>query len=195
MSTDDMLPARQRLLEAAQKSFADKGFHGTSTRDIASAAGLSPGGVYVHHRSKEDMLFELSLAGHEQIVRLLEEAKADHPDDPRQQLHRMVHQLVLMHARDNSVARVVNYELAALNAPHREQIDALRHRIQELLREAIESGVTAGVFVVDEVGMTANAISGMSVDVGRWYRPDAHWTPERLAVHFADLALRMVSAA
>ena len=38
-----------RLLEAAVAAFADRGFHGTTTRDIATAAGLSPAAVYVHH--------------------------------------------------------------------------------------------------------------------------------------------------
>ena len=37
-----------RLMRAAAQAFAEKGFHATTTRDIASGAGLSPAGVYVH---------------------------------------------------------------------------------------------------------------------------------------------------
>lgn len=42
-------------MEAAADAFAAKGFHATTTRDIAGRAGLSPAGVYVHFASKEDL--------------------------------------------------------------------------------------------------------------------------------------------
>ncbi|MDQ1536947.1 MAG: hypothetical protein QOE58_1340, partial [Actinomycetota bacterium] len=45
----------QRLMDAAVDAFADKGFHATSTRDIAARAQMSPAGVYVHFASKEDL--------------------------------------------------------------------------------------------------------------------------------------------
>ena len=46
---------RARLVEAAIAAFAEKGFHGTTTRDIAAAAGMTPAALYVHHRSSEDL--------------------------------------------------------------------------------------------------------------------------------------------
>ena len=56
-------------MQAAAHAFADKGFHATTTRDIASGAGLSPAGVYVHFGSKEELLFDLSRSGHESALR------------------------------------------------------------------------------------------------------------------------------
>ncbi len=44
--------ARVRLREAAIEAFARKGFHGTTTRDISTAAGMSPAALYVHYPSK-----------------------------------------------------------------------------------------------------------------------------------------------
>ena len=57
--------ARTRLLAAAVDAFADRGFHGTTTRDIAAAAGMSPAALYVHHRSKEELLYLIAVAGHQ----------------------------------------------------------------------------------------------------------------------------------
>ena len=48
---------RDRLLTAAVAAFGAKGFHATSTRDIARAASLSPAAVYVHHQSKDCLLY------------------------------------------------------------------------------------------------------------------------------------------
>jgi AcrR family transcriptional regulator len=82
--------ARSRLVAAAVESFASKGFHGTTTRDIASAAGMSPAALYVHHKSKEDLLYLISRAGHEFTLLLVKDAVAG-SDDPVEQLLAVVH--------------------------------------------------------------------------------------------------------
>ena len=43
--------------------------------------------------------------------------------------------------------------------------------------------------------MTATALLSLGIDVARWYRDDAGWTPEQVAAHYRDLALRMAGAA
>ena len=58
-----IVTARERLLEAAVEAFAEKGFTATTTRDIASRAGMSPAAVYVHHDTKENLLFTVSVEG------------------------------------------------------------------------------------------------------------------------------------
>ena len=89
--------ARSRLLAAAVEAFAARGFHGTTTRDIAAAAGMSPAALYVHHRSKEELLHQISRAGHEATLALVEEAVAA-ADDPVAQLARLVEDFVRHHA-------------------------------------------------------------------------------------------------
>ena len=46
---------RARLLEAAYTLFLQKGFHGTSLRDIAEMAGVAVGGIYNHFKDKEEI--------------------------------------------------------------------------------------------------------------------------------------------
>lgn len=53
------LPGRARrdqILAAARGCFVDRGYHPTRMEEIASAAGLSKGGVYFHFESKRDVL-------------------------------------------------------------------------------------------------------------------------------------------
>lgn len=50
---------RDRLLTAAAKVFAQKGFNGASVEDIAEAAGYSKGAVYSNFDSKEDLFLAL----------------------------------------------------------------------------------------------------------------------------------------
>src|SRR5665647_2846508 len=110
----DATDARSRLVAAAVESFAAKGFRGTTTRDIASAAGMSPAALYVHHKSKEDLLYLISRTGHERTLHLVKDADAS-SNDPVEQLLAVVRGFTVHHARGHTSARVVNYELAALS--------------------------------------------------------------------------------
>lgn len=55
---------RDQLLEAALQQFAANGYHGTSMRQIAEAAGLAVGGIYNHFASKEEILKAVILEYH-----------------------------------------------------------------------------------------------------------------------------------
>ena len=52
MSSEDV-PTAQRILDAAQRLFAERGFNGTAVRDIAGRVGLNPASLYNHFRNKE----------------------------------------------------------------------------------------------------------------------------------------------
>jgi AcrR family transcriptional regulator len=186
--------ARTRLARAAVEAFGARGFHGTTTRDISIAAGMSPAALYVHHRSKEQLLHQLAVAGHERILDLVRAAAA-RSELPVQQLGDVVEDFVRDHALSHVGARVINYELAALSAEHRAEVLAIRHRIDVVVREIVDRGVAAGVFVTPDARMTALAILSLGIDVARWYRDDGAWTPDQIAAHYRLLALRMVGAA
>lgn len=184
---------RARLMEAAVAAFAEKGFHGTTTRDIAAAAGMSPAALYVHHRSKEELLHLISRSGHEQTLALVRAGRASSPD-PVQQLRTVVHDFAVHHARGHTGARVVNYELAALNPEHADEITRLRRTIEAEVRGLVRDGVALGAFDVPDPRMTAAALLSLGVDLARWYREDVSWTPEEIGERYADLALRIVGA-
>jgi AcrR family transcriptional regulator len=184
---------RARLLDAAVAAFAEKGFHGTTTRDIAAAAGMSPAALYVHHRSKEELLHLISRSGHERTLALVRAGRAS-STDPVQQLRTVVRDFAVHHARGHTSARIVNYELAALSPEHHEEIAGLRHAIDTELRELVREGVAAGAFTTAEPRIAAAALLSLGIDLARWYREDVAWTPEELGDHYADLALRIVGA-
>lgn len=184
---------RSRLLDAALTAFSERGFHATSTRDIAAAAGMSPAAVYVHHRSKEELLHQISRRGHEATLELVRNATAG-SDDPVAQLSEVVRAFAVHHAHANTEARVVNYELAALSEEHLAEILRLRRAIAAELRAVVERGVAAGVFDTPDPRMATTALLSLGIDIGRWYREERDWSPEDVGAHYAELALRMVGA-
>lgn len=182
---------RSRLYQAAIEAFAHRGFHGTTTRDIAAAAGMSPAALYAHHRTKEELLWVISVRGHEESLALVTRALAT-SEDPVEQLRTFAHLFAEFHARSHTTARVLNYELAALEPEHRAEVDRLRHQIDHQTRALVQRGVDAGVFHTANATMATTAIISLGLDVSRWYSEGHHWTPEQVADFYADATLRIV---
>ena len=60
------------ILEAARAVFAKKGFHDTTVDEIAEAAGVAKGTVYLYYRSKQDIYFEALRFGFSSLIKTLE---------------------------------------------------------------------------------------------------------------------------
>jgi AcrR family transcriptional regulator len=177
-------------------AFAERGYHATTTRDIAAAAGMSPAALYVHHASKEELLYEIARRGHEEVLAALGSALEDAGSgdgDPAGQLRATVYAFAEFHVRSHTSARVINYELAALTPEHYAEIHAARREIEQTFRRIIERGIGAGSFDLADARMPALAIVSLGVDITRWYHPGG-FTAGEIAAAYADMALRIVGA-
>lgn len=183
---------RARLAEAAVAAFAERGYHGTTTRDIASAAGMSPAALYVHHSSKEELLYLISKAGHEQALTVLRQA-VDTSEDPVEQLHAVMRAFVEHHVRTHTSARIVNYELAALSPQHLAEMAGIRSEIDTLFSELVNRGISTGAFHTRYPRMATVALQSLGIDIARWYR-EGGWSEEEIADGYVDIALRIVGA-
>ena len=71
---------RHEILRVAADLFADKGFHGTSTRDIASGVGIKQPSLFAHFESKAAIMMELQRLAFEPSLRLLQLAHTTDAD-------------------------------------------------------------------------------------------------------------------
>jgi AcrR family transcriptional regulator len=182
--------ARQ-LLAAAIELFAEQGYHATKTRDIPARIGMSTGAMYAHFRSKEDLLFEISLTGHRRGVATLAGA-ATAVADPADQLARMVRAFSVYHARFHMIGKIVHYELYGMTQEHLAQVLELRRHTATLIEDVIRRGVESDVLTAPDVTGTGRAALSLCVDVARWYHDDRDETPEEIGDLNAQLALRML---
>ena len=67
---------RRQIVDAAVQLFIKNGFHKTTTRQIAGAAGFSIGSLYEYIASKEDILYLVCDAIHAEVERGVSEAMA-----------------------------------------------------------------------------------------------------------------------
>ncbi|MFH8491689.1 TetR/AcrR family transcriptional regulator [Streptomyces longisporoflavus] len=185
--------AARRLLIAAVEAFAERGYHATTTRDIAGRAGMSPAALYIHYKTKEELLHRISRIGHDKALRVLRTA-ANGPGSAAERLADAVRSFVRWHADHHTTARVVQYELDALGEEHRTEIIALRRQSDATVRDMINEGVRAGEFDVPDVPGTTLAVLSLCIDVARWFNVAGQRTPDEVGALYADLVLRMVGA-
>lgn len=185
--------AARRLLLAAVEAFAERGYHATTTRDIAGRAGMSPAALYIHYKTKEELLHRISRIGHEKAVEILRTA-ARAEGSPTRRLAEAVSSFVRWHAGGRTTAKVVQYELDSLGPEARAEILGLRRQVDAEVRGIIEEGVRSGEFDVIDVQGTTLAVLSLCIDVARWFNVDGPRTPEEVGALYADLVLRMVGA-
>ncbi|WP_330456889.1 TetR/AcrR family transcriptional regulator [Streptomyces sp. NBC_00820] len=185
--------AARRLLVAAVEAFAERGYHATTTRDIAGRAGMSPAALYIHYKTKEELLHRISRIGHDRALDILRTAAA-REGTAAERLADAVSSFVRWHAGGRTTARVVQYELDALGPDARTEILALRRKVDAEVRGIIEDGVASGEFDVLDVQGTTLAVMSLCIDVARWFNVEGPRTPEQVGALYADLVLRMVGA-
>ncbi|MET4059367.1 AcrR family transcriptional regulator [Arthrobacter sp. UYP6] len=189
-----MTDTAQRLLSSATAAFAAKGFHGTTTRDIATGAGVTPGAVYVHHKSKEDLLYCISKVGHERTLELVRESAAG-DGGPLGRMATLVRNLVEWQAANYTSSHVVNFELPALSEEHRSDVLRLRGQVEDEFRRIVDDGLQQGVFDVPDASMAVVTLLSLCIDVARWYRPGGRLSAADIGEHHSLMALRLLGAA
>jgi AcrR family transcriptional regulator len=99
---------RERIVEAAAEAFAEKGFRGASTRDIAGLAGANQGLITYHFRTKDELW--RAAAGHVfgmLRIRLGERLSAHEPDDPRERVREAIREYVRFAAAHPELFRLM----------------------------------------------------------------------------------------
>jgi AcrR family transcriptional regulator len=91
---------QRQIVERASTVLFQKGFHGTSIRDIAAACDMSMGQLYHYISSKDDILFLMHLYSQEQWYRKLAEAGFEQITDPRVKLEHGI-RISIRHISEN----------------------------------------------------------------------------------------------
>ncbi|MHB1854519.1 MAG: TetR/AcrR family transcriptional regulator [Acidimicrobiales bacterium] len=196
---EELLPPRaaadgthRRILEEALVRFGARGFHGVSVREIAQAAGIRASSVYAHLESKEQLLFELMLIGHEEHHARLRQAGLEAGPDPLDQLGRVVEAHVRMHATYPLLCQVANRELAALTPSSADRVISVRRQSEQVFTDVISRGVRLGVCQVPDPWLATAAIGAMGIRVAEWWDQARGFDVEAVVSAYVEFAVRLV---
>ena len=141
-------PKRDAILRAAIDVFADRGFFTAQVADIARAAGVAAGTVYLYFKSKDDLLVSIFDRSMREGLTLGRAAVAD-LDDPRERLRRLARAHLARLGGDRNLAIVFQVELRQ-STKFMERFSAtLLRDYLGLIRDAIADGQRAGIFRAD----------------------------------------------
>ena len=180
------------VAEAALKLFVDKGYHGTSIRDIARALGRSISGIYNRHGSKQEVLAYLMDLTMTELVARIERARADGAD-PVERFALMVESLALYHIHRQDLAFLGATEVRSLEPANRDRIVQLRRQIQHSMDAEVEAARGTDNFNTVNPHHATRAVTYMTVSIARWYRPGGSMSPETIAAENVAYALSIMN--
>ncbi|HDS1301031.1 MULTISPECIES: TetR/AcrR family transcriptional regulator [Stenotrophomonas] len=173
------------ILQAALQCFLAKGFHQTSMRDIAQAAGVSLGNLYNHFPGKEAIILAVAVAESEELAPLLQRLVASNGERAQvlvflQDFHALCRQpewaalaveVLAESARNPAVAEAFAANRRQLQATLAEALQqvAQRERRRPVLAAALQAQVLLDAIESDALrrGLgEADGTDGASLDLG-----------------------------
>ena len=134
---------RLQAIRSAATVFAEKGFHGSSTRDIAEHMGIKQGSLYYYFKSKEEALGEVCLFGIEDYVDHMKVIAASDQSFESKLMATITSHLSSYRER-NEALKVYNDERFYLPEEKRKNLKLLGSGYRQLLEEIFEEGVRSG---------------------------------------------------
>ena len=141
-------PKRDAILRAAIDIFADRGYFNAQVADVARAAGVAAGTVYLYFKSKDDLLVSIFERSMREDLALGRAAVAG-LDDPAERLRRLARGHLARLGADRNLAIVFQVELRQSTKFMERFSSTLLRDYLGLIREAIADGQRAGLFRTD----------------------------------------------
>jgi AcrR family transcriptional regulator len=178
-----------RILRAAVRLFAEKGFDATTVQEVVTAAEVTKGALYHYFDSKDDLLYEIyhSLIG-VQTADL--DAIVARDLGPAETVRAILVNLVTTTAARIDETAVFVREMHKLAAERMAAFRADRRRYHRTFREVVEKAQASGEFNATVPADTVVLIAlGVVNQLPTWYRPDGPKSAEQLAEEISDFVL------
>jgi len=190
------LTRRQAIEDVASDLFRERGYAGTSIRDIARALSVQGASLYAHVDSKEDVLWAIVDRAASRFEAAADDAERDaasrRPGDPAEAVAALVRAHIRVLTADVDEASVFVHEWRALGETRRSAILARRDAYEARFRRPIADGIAVGAFAMTDPAIASTTLLTALNGVATWYDPDGRLSPERIADHLVELVLRML---
>lgn len=157
---------RSELLIAARAIFSKKGFHDATIDDVAEAAEVAKGTVYLYYKSKRDLYLEALRFGIESLNRELQ-AKASEPGSCRDKLRTLASTKMAFFEENREFFNIYYSELGKLpsHPAGLELVKDLYFAQAKIFARLLQEGIRRREFRKMNVEKTAFAIADLTRDV------------------------------
>jgi AcrR family transcriptional regulator len=149
---------RRQIIATAADMFASQAYHKVRLDDVAAAAGVGKGTLYVYFQSKEDLYFTIIFEG---VALLLSRLRSQLANDHTGAMHRL--QTIVEELVDFAFQHPQFFELMkSMGLPRgNPQWDAQRDDMFNLIEQTIRNGVESGELRDEHPALTARFIPGL----------------------------------
>lgn len=168
---------KREILAIAARMFAERGYRGTSVRDIGMEAGILGGSLYHHIKSKDALFVELHDAALDGAAAAIARAVADAGDDPWERLRAAAITLLAIQLDPQSLTLPLMNDFRAVPEQARRQLIARRDAFEDQFCELVAALPLPGR--IDRQLYRLLLLSQLN-GAGDWYRP-GRLTPAEIA--------------
>ncbi len=191
---DDLTPTsassrKTIIFREAARLFREKGYSGSTLRDLAKKAGVKGGSVYHHYSSKQEILFTIMEHTMSMLITRVQEAIAAETR-PINKLRKAIQFHIAYHTADSDETFVTDAELRNLDPDNLDTIVGMRDRYEAIFRQIMEEGVACGEMRIGNVGLVSKALLQMCTGVSSWYRPEGEQSISDIADYYIELFFR-----
>ena len=161
-----------QIIDAAARVFAERGFHGATTQDIADVLGIRQASLYYYFSSKEAALELVCLRG---VEGFFEAAKmiAARPERARKRLISLIESHLSPLVDRADFVKVFLNERQHLPRESRRRIGRWSRGLERIFEDVIKEGVAKGEFRADlDIRLATLAILGMCNAASSWQRKE-----------------------
>ena len=178
-----------QLLDIACRLFSERGFNGTSLRDIAEEAQITKAALYYHFPNKEALFAKIVLESLQALVDMVRDA-VEQEATPEAKLRTFLRTMAdnYQHNRDAWIASSNAFRTHE-DSPSKAKAVALRDEYERLLRNIIRQGIEAGVFREVDPAMAGRMLLASVNGMSRWHNPRGKLSALAVVDQFIDLAL------
>lgn len=182
---------RDRILYEAANLFFERGYLQTSVDAIAETLGATKPFVYYHFASKADLLVEICERGTSDALAATEQAMTGKAT-ALQRYETFVREFTRVALQNHVLVAIYFREEFNLPEEAAGRIWAMRKLIHRKLQNLLAEGAESGEFDIDDPGLSALVIAGMSSYAFAWYTGKGQLTREKVTEHIVRLALKLV---
>jgi AcrR family transcriptional regulator len=181
----EVLDKRAEIHKAACRLFREKGFPGTSVREIAEEVGMLGGSLYAHMESKDELLWEIVNSAAERFFASLGPIAGENREI-MQKLRKAIIAHVLVITSDLDAAAVYTFEWRHLPAERRAAFTKQRDAYEQLFRGLVDQAMHERLLSAQNAASATLFILSSLNWVSTWFRPDGPMTPEDVGGMLAD---------
>ena len=162
---------KDRMLRAAARCFNEKGYSGTSLKDVSAILGLTDAALYYYVKNKEELVYLCYLRAADVGREAMDRAVADELNGLETIRRYLRYHLEAFTGERGPIA--IMSEIPSLDPAHRDEILDVSRRHSARFEALLEQGIEDGSVVPCDVRMTGNAIMGALNWVPKWFHGDA----------------------